>query len=101
MSSTTTRTPARPGGTRHDASSAPTVGDVRTGLQQSLGTSYDAVWAELCDRLRVQPDVASLAPDQLDRLLDQLSQHDPLCRVLAMSWRIRCTASRKLAAVGR
>ncbi len=87
---------------RSDAGAAPTVHDVRTGLEQSLGLKGgEAVWSSLCAALGVRTDVASLEPDRFEELLTLLSRHDRLCHVLAMSWRIRATAARKLADIGR
>ena len=87
---------------RSDAGRAPTVHDVRTGLVQTLGAQEgEAVWTSLCTSLGVPAGVDELDPGRFEELLTLLSHHDRLCHVLAMSWRIRSTAARKLAEIGR
>ncbi len=81
---------------------APTVDDIRTGLLRVLGEDELAtLWAASCTRLGVPAETRALSEDQVDRLLGMVAQHDRLCHVMAMSWRIRSTAARKLAALGR
>jgi hypothetical protein len=88
--------------TRADAGRAPTVLDVRAGLTQTLGAEEsDRLWSSICTEVGVHTDATDLDAEQLDRLLTALSGHGRLCNVLAMSWRIRATAARKLADLGR
>ena len=79
----------------------PTVDDVRLGLQRTLGCEFVTVWAAVCATLAVAPEITTLPADRFDELLTAVSHHDRLCHVLAMSWRIRCTAARKLAELDR
>lgn len=88
--------------TRHDAAIAPTVGDVRDGLRATLDADdFDRVWADVCRTTSISPDASTVSEATLDHLLTEISAQDRLCNVLAMSWRIRCTAARKLAELGR
>lgn len=81
---------------------APTVDDVREGLRATLTpVVFERVWAEVCAQISVPTTVSSLPDSELDALLDQIATQDRLCKVLAMSWRIRCTAARKLHQLGR
>jgi hypothetical protein len=49
----------------------------------------------------VATDAATIDDDHFDRLLDAIAAHNRLCRVMAMSWRIRRTAAFKLATLNR
>ena len=83
-------------------SAPPTVDDVRDGLRATLApVDFERVWTEVCAHVGVPTTVSSLPDSELDALLDQIATQDRLCKVLAMSWRIRCTAARKLHALGR
>lgn len=96
-----TRSAPRPHAGR-DAAVAPTVVDVREGLAATLpAETFDLVWAEVCARVGVPTTVSVLHEDELDRLLTHVAAQGSLCRVLAMSWRIRSTAARKLTQLGR
>ena len=86
---------------RRSAGTPPTVEDVRIGLRRTLGENFDTVWPDVCARLGVPSDTQTLPDDRFDDLLTAISGHDRLCHVLAMSWRIRRTAARKLAELGR
>ena len=50
---------------------------------------------------RIDPDAEQVDDLAFDRLLDSLAEQDPRSRVIATSWRIRRTAARKLAELGR
>lgn len=80
---------------------APTVSDIRSGMERLLTEDFDAVWAELCAAARIPVSTVTLDDTEMDRLLAALAARDALCRVLAMSWQIRRTAARKLSALGR
>ncbi len=80
---------------------APTVSDIRSGMEQLLTDDFDAVWAELCAAAQIPASIVTLDDTGMDRLLAAVAARDSLCRVLAMSWQIRRTAARKLAALGR
>ncbi|GAA1881901.1 hypothetical protein [Lapillicoccus jejuensis] len=86
----------------HHAAVPPTVTDVRDGLEATLpADDFELVWAEVCARVGVPTTVSVLDDAQLDSLLTQVAAQGSLCRVLAMSWRIRATAARKLTQLGR
>jgi len=80
---------------------APTIGDVRGSLQQVLQEEFDPVWTVVCAAVPVAVTVEQLDEEGLDRFIAALAEQGPLCRVVAMSWKIRRTAARKLAELGR
>lgn len=86
---------------RRSAGTPPAVEDVRIGLRRTLGENFDTVWPDVCARLGMPPDAQTLPDDRFGDLLTAIADHDRLCHVLAMSWRIRRTAARKLAELGR
>ena len=86
---------------RRDAASQPTLDDLRTGLSRTLGPDFVAAWADICRRADISADVTTLDDRSFDRLLEAIAEQDRLCRVMAMSWRIRRTAAQKLAAINR
>ena len=114
---------------RRAATTPPTIIDVRNGLRRSLGPAFEDVWETVClscDIPHSRPPrhqaeegdvdahgatdagqdvisdvVLSEAVIDLDRVLDVVADQDALCRVLAMSWRIRRTAAVKLKEIGR
>lgn len=86
---------------RRDAVAPPTVGDLKTGLGRTLGQDFESAWADICARADIGTDAATIDDDHFDRLLDAIAAHDRLCRVMAMSWRIRRTAAFKLATLNR
>lgn len=89
-----------PTATRGGTAQPPTLVDVRTGLNRTLGSQFEDAWLKICVRADISPDADSLDDAQFDQLLDAIADHDRLCRVIAMSWRIRRTAARKLADLG-
>lgn len=86
---------------RSSAIGPPTVEDLREGLRKTLGDGYEEAWRSMCSTLRIDPTASTLTDEEFDRLLDEVASHDRLCHVLSMSWRIRRTAARKLAELGR
>ena len=80
---------------------APRVDEVRESLRRLLGDDYEAAWAAACARVPMNIDTPVLDEDQFERLLDGLAERGSLSRVIAMSWRIRRTAARKLSELGR
>lgn len=87
--------------TRRDAGRAPTLADVRAGLTKTLGDEYDGAWQAACSKAHVAPDATAVDDAQFDALLTAIGERDRLCHVLALSWRIRRTAARKLSELGR
>jgi len=85
----------------HSSDIEPSVGDLRRGLKQVLDEGYEAVWASICTRAGADPTAANLNDGDFEALLSALGDLGPLCAVLATSWRIRRTAARKLAELGR
>ena len=79
----------------------PTVDQVRDVLRRVLGDLFEQTWSRACVAARVDPDADHADDVGFDRLLDSLAEQDPLSRVIATSWRIRRTAARKLAELGR
>jgi len=82
-------------------SPSPGIEDVRFGLSKALLGAYEPAWAEICRECGIVPDCTHLDAAKFDHLLEVLARRDPLCRVLAMSWRIRRTAFQKLEQIGR
>lgn len=100
--STALRPAVRPHDHHQTAAVAPTVTDVREGLAATLpADTFELVWAEVCARTGVPTTVSDLDEADLERLLTHVAGQGSLCRVLAMSWRIRATAARKLTQLGR
>ncbi len=88
--------------TERQAASRPlTLQDVRTGLSRALREDYEATWLAACAAAGTDPGPGDADDPAFDRLLDGIAAQSPLCRVMAMSWRIRRTAARKLEALGR
>ncbi len=61
----------------------------------------ESVWREICERASLPPTASFLSEREFDALVDQIAVHDPLCNLLARSVRIRRTAARRLAELGR
>ncbi|MGD0810363.1 MAG: hypothetical protein ABSA91_11735 [Acidimicrobiales bacterium] len=81
--------------------SPPSIQDVRHGMARALGDNFAETWGTICDRCHVPMDAEALNDNDFSRLLDGIADHNALCRVLAMSWKIRRTADRKLTELGR
>jgi hypothetical protein len=79
----------------------PTLADIREGLKRMITEDFDSVWDEICRTAGVSPSAGSLDEAGTDRLLNAVGNYDRMCTVMAMSWRIRLTAARKLAEIGR
>jgi hypothetical protein len=79
----------------------PSFSDIRGGLAKTLLDDFQPAWAEICRSAGIAPDCHDLDDEAIDHLLEVIAGRDPLCRVLAMSWRIRRTAAQKLAEIGR
>jgi len=79
----------------------PTIDDVRGALTRTLREDFEPAWREACTRVGIHPDAHALGDEEFDRLIAEIATIDPLSRVMALSWRIRRTAARKLAALGR
>ncbi len=63
--------------------------DFRTHVEGALGTEFPQVWRPLCARNGIGPGAADVDDRRFDRLLSDFSRRDPLCGLLARSWRIR------------
>ena len=88
--------------TTHDTSSiGVSFADMRVAAARVFGDDHPATWDTLCAAADVAPDAVDASDEQIDAVLDGLAAHDPLGRVMAMSWRIRRTAARKLTELGR
>jgi hypothetical protein len=87
--------------TSHSTVPPPTIDDFRLTLRRSFGDDFNSVWEKMCASAGIPPDARSLDDQQADRLLDVIAAKDRLCHVISMSWRIRLTAARKLAELGR
>jgi len=82
----------------------PTVEDLRIGLQRILGDEFDGIWDVLCVGSGIDPqdpDGEGISNAHVDVLLESIADHDPLCRIISMSWRIRRSASEGLESAGR
>ncbi|MEZ5216007.1 MAG: hypothetical protein R2705_02380 [Ilumatobacteraceae bacterium] len=83
------------------ATAEPDILDVKHSLERVLGEEFDAIWADICTSCALGGDEQHLDDGPLDKLLDTLISKGAICRVVAMSWKIRRTAAHKLAALGR
>ncbi len=83
------------------AVAAPTFASARDGVRQVLGEDFAATWLAVCAAADVPETATGLDDADFTRFLAIVSEESPLLRVLAMSWQIRRTASRKLAEIGR
>ena len=79
----------------------PTVPEVRESLERLLGPAFAEVWQDVCLRARVSPEAHMITDVEFDELLEAMCARGSICRVIAMSWKIRRTAARKLAEIGR
>lgn len=79
----------------------PEVRDVRESLTRVLGDDFEATWADVCGRVPIDPLADVIVDAEFERLITLLAERGSTCRVIAMSWKIRRTAFRKLAALGR
>jgi hypothetical protein len=79
----------------------PTVPEVRASLARLLGPEYDETWTAVCQRADIAPEAITISEPEFDALLDAMCERGSISRVIAMSWKIRRTAARKLAEIGR
>ena len=79
----------------------PTITDIRDALGRTLREDFELAWKQACTHVGIDVDRSEVTDEQFDRLIAEIATIDPLSHVMAMSWRIRRTASRKLAALGR
>jgi len=79
----------------------PTVRDIRDALSRTLRDDFELCWKQACAHVGIEVDEMAPSDEEFDRLITEIATIDPLCHVMAMSWRIRRTAARKLAALGR
>lgn len=86
--------------TTHDVS-PPTVPEVRESLERLLGPDFAEVWQAVWVQSRIAPEAHMITDVEFDDLLEAMCARGSICRVIAMSWKIRRTAARKLAEIGR
>jgi hypothetical protein len=79
----------------------PTVPEVRESLERLLGPEFTDVWQDVCLRACIAPEAHMITDVEFDELLEAMCARGSICRVIAMSWKIRRTAARKLAEIGR
>jgi len=79
----------------------PTVPEVRASLERLLGPDFSGIWAAVCVQARIAPEAQLISETEFDELLEAMCARGSICRVIAMSWKIRRTAARKLAEIGR
>lgn len=79
----------------------PSMAEVRVSLERVIGADFDALWSGICSEARVTPDADTVSDDEFDAVIDAMCRRGSVSRVIGMSWRIRRTAARKLAELGR
>jgi hypothetical protein len=74
---------------------------VRGSLAHVLGAEFETTWTDVCREVPIDPAADTIVDAEFERLITLLAERGSTCRVIAMSWKIRRTAARKLAALGR